>query len=61
MRMYRALEAVGVIAGAVVAWSGDGNNVAASWIHAAVRFPTPDGGFINAELQFHPAAMVEPA
>jgi ornithine carbamoyltransferase len=22
----------------VVAWSGDGNNVAASWIHAAVRF-----------------------
>ncbi len=23
---------------AVVAWSGDGNNVAASWVHAAVRF-----------------------
>ena len=22
----------------VVAWSGDGNNVAASWIHAAVKF-----------------------
>ena len=22
----------------VVAWSGDGNNVAASWVHAAVRF-----------------------
>ncbi len=28
----------GPIAGRVVAWSGDGNNVAASWIHAAVRF-----------------------
>ena len=28
----------GPIAGKVVAWSGDGNNVAASWIHAAVRF-----------------------
>ena len=28
----------GSIAGSIVAWSGDGNNVAASWIHAAVRF-----------------------
>ncbi|WP_158046976.1 ornithine carbamoyltransferase [Skermanella pratensis] len=28
----------GPIAGKVVAWSGDGNNVAVSWIHAAVRF-----------------------
>jgi ornithine carbamoyltransferase len=28
----------GPIAGKVVAWSGDGNNMAASWIHAAVRF-----------------------
>jgi ornithine carbamoyltransferase len=28
----------GSIAGSVVAWSGDGNNVAASWVHAAVRF-----------------------
>jgi ornithine carbamoyltransferase len=28
----------GSAAGKVVAWSGDGNNVAASWIHAAVRF-----------------------
>ena len=27
----------GPIAGATVAWTGDGNNVAASWIHAAVR------------------------
>jgi ornithine carbamoyltransferase len=28
----------GPIAGKVVAWSGDGNNVASSWVHAAVRF-----------------------
>ena len=28
----------GPVADAIVAWSGDGNNVAASWIHAAVRF-----------------------
>ncbi|MBM3572535.1 MAG: ornithine carbamoyltransferase, partial [Alphaproteobacteria bacterium] len=28
----------GSIAGKTVAWSGDGNNVAASWVHAAVRF-----------------------
>ena len=28
----------GPIAGATVAWCGDGNNVAASWIHAAVKF-----------------------
>ena len=28
----------GPIAGRVVAWSGDGNNVANSWIHAAARF-----------------------
>ncbi len=28
----------GPIKGKVVAWSGDGNNVATSWIHAAVRF-----------------------
>jgi ornithine carbamoyltransferase len=31
-------EKKGPVAGKVVAWSGDGNNVAASWIHAAVRF-----------------------
>ncbi len=31
-------EHKGSAAGKVVAWSGDGNNVAASWIHAAVRF-----------------------
>jgi ornithine carbamoyltransferase len=28
----------GAAEGKVVAWSGDGNNVAASWVHAAVRF-----------------------
>ena len=31
-------EHKGAAAGKVVAWSGDGNNVAASWVHAAVRF-----------------------
>jgi ornithine carbamoyltransferase len=31
-------EKKGPVAGKTVAWSGDGNNVAASWIHAAVRF-----------------------
>ena len=31
-------EHLGPIEGRVVAWSGDGNNMATSWIHAAVRF-----------------------
>ena len=31
-------EKKGSIAGKIVAWSGDGSNVAASWVHAAVRF-----------------------
>ncbi|HTZ35326.1 MAG TPA: ornithine carbamoyltransferase, partial [Stellaceae bacterium] len=31
-------EKKGPLGNAVVAWSGDGNNVAASWIHGAVRF-----------------------
>ncbi len=31
-------ERKGSAAGKIVAWSGDGNNVAVSWIHAAVRF-----------------------
>ncbi|MGH7045699.1 MAG: ornithine carbamoyltransferase [Stellaceae bacterium] len=31
-------EKKGPLGDQVVAWSGDGNNVAASWIHAAVRF-----------------------
>jgi ornithine carbamoyltransferase len=31
-------ETKGAIAGRKVAWVGDGNNVAASWVHAAARF-----------------------
>jgi ornithine carbamoyltransferase len=31
-------EYKGPAAGKIVAWSGDGNNVATSWIHAAARF-----------------------
>ncbi len=31
-------EHKGPIAGSTVAWVGDGNNMATSWIHAAVRF-----------------------
>jgi ornithine carbamoyltransferase len=31
-------EKKGPLANRIVAWSGDGNNVAASWVHAAVRF-----------------------
>ena len=31
-------EYKGEAKGKIVAWSGDGNNVATSWIHAAVRF-----------------------
>jgi ornithine carbamoyltransferase len=31
-------ERKGSAAGKIVAWSGDGNNVAVSWMHAAVRF-----------------------
>jgi ornithine carbamoyltransferase len=31
-------ESMGPIGGQTVAWVGDGNNVAVSWIHAAVRF-----------------------
>ena len=31
-------EKKGPVADQVVAWSGDGNNVATSWIHAAARF-----------------------
>jgi ornithine carbamoyltransferase len=31
-------EHLGPIKGRTVAWVGDGNNVAASWIHAAARF-----------------------
>jgi ornithine carbamoyltransferase len=31
-------EHLGSIAGRTIAWCGDGNNMATSWIHAAVRF-----------------------
>jgi len=31
-------EKKGSAKGKIVAWSGDGNNVATSWVHAAVRF-----------------------
>ena len=31
-------EHKGAIAGATVCWTGDGNNVLTSWVHAAVRF-----------------------
>jgi ornithine carbamoyltransferase len=31
-------EKKGSLPGKVVAWSGDGNNVAVSWVHAAIRF-----------------------
>lgn len=31
-------ESMGPIEGRTVSWVGDGNNVAASWMHAAVRF-----------------------
>ena len=31
-------EKKGPVVDTIVAWSGDGNNVAASWVHAAVRF-----------------------
>jgi ornithine carbamoyltransferase len=31
-------ERKGPLGGQIVAWCGDGNNVAASWIHAAARF-----------------------
>ena len=30
-------EKKGPVAGKIVAWSGDGNNVSASWVHAAAR------------------------
>jgi ornithine carbamoyltransferase len=36
--MITLQEKRGPLAGKIVAWSGDGNNVAASWVHAAVRF-----------------------
>jgi ornithine carbamoyltransferase len=47
-------EHLGPIAGRKIAWSGDGNNMATSWIHAAVQF-----GF---ELRLAcPEALMPPA
>ncbi len=46
----------GPIAGKVIAWTGDGNNVAASLVHAAVKFDfelriaTPPGYEVDAEV-----------
>jgi ornithine carbamoyltransferase len=48
-------ERKGKLGDTVVAWSGDGNNVAASWIHAAVRF-----GF-TLKLACPPTLSPEPA
>lgn len=47
----------GSIAGRTVAWSGDANNVARSWVHAAVRF-----GFklrLAVPKRFHPRPTAE--
>ena len=46
-------EHKGPIAGKVVAWSGDVNNVAASWVHAAVKF--------EFELRLASPATLQPA
>lgn len=45
-------EHLGPIEGKAVAWSGDGNNMATSWIHAAVRF--------NFELRLACPEMLRP-
>lgn len=47
-------EHVGRLSGLTVAWVGDGNNVAASWIHAVVRL----GGKLRLGC---PAALMPPA
>lgn len=44
-------ERKGPIQGAVICWSGDGNNVCQSWIHAAVRFDFELRVAAPAELQ----------
>ncbi len=50
-------EKRGPIKGRVVAWSGDGNNVAASWIHAAVKFGFELRLACPKELSPHPALL----
>jgi ornithine carbamoyltransferase len=47
----------GPIRGAVVTWSGDGNNVANSWIHAAAQFAFELRLACPAELAPSPAAV----
>ncbi len=48
----------GPIAGKTVTWSGAGNNVCASWIHAAVRFDFVLKIACPAEIEPDPALMV---
>ena len=50
-------EKRGPIKGKVVAWSGDGNNVAAAWIHPAVRFGVELRLACPKELAPHPALL----
>ncbi len=50
-------ERRGPIKGKVVAWTGDGNNVAASWIHAAVKFGFELRLACPKELAPHPALL----
>jgi ornithine carbamoyltransferase len=50
-------EKRGPIAGRVIAWSGDGNNVAASWVHAAVKFGFELRLACPRELSPHPALL----
>ena len=44
-------ERLGPIKGRKVAWSGDGNNVAASWIQAAARLGVQAGAGLSAAAQ----------
>jgi ornithine carbamoyltransferase len=50
-------EKKGPLAGRTVAWSGDGNNVATSWVHAAVRFGFTLRLACPAELSPSPALL----
>lgn len=50
-------ESVGPIAGKTITWVGDGNNVAVSWIHAAVKFGCELRLACPAELEPDPAIM----
>ena len=50
-------ESLGPIAGKIIAWVGDGNNVATSWIHAAVKFGCELRLGCPAQLKPDPAVM----